>query len=381
MAAFTSHPSGSTVAAAMERTNTRSRGFDYIRLILALAVMVWHATFLTHRTAAAATPFNAVVHLILPMFFALSGFLVSGSLLRTRTIREFITLRAIRIMPALAVEVLLSAFVIGVAFTTLPLGDYFSHPLFFNYLRNLYGDVQFHLPGVFESNPLFLVNVSLWTIPYELQCYAAITALWLVGALPNRKWFLLALIVAAQVALPLRDLLDHDLANPLKNNLPGRLLVLGFLYGVAIHFFAARIALRWWLAAAAAVACAVFVNWTATLYLIPLPAAYLTVFLGLTDPPKIPVAMDGDYSYGIYLYAGPMQQAVIALFPAERTMGFNLAVATLPILLFAALSWHLVEKPILGHRKRIVAAVVQASDRLLAPLSGLRQQVLTALRA
>ncbi len=365
---------GPTVADQMTRYNNRSRGFDYLRVGLSLAVMVWHSFFLSSLTRASATSFSYAVHMILPLFFALSGFLVTGSLVRTATIREFITLRVVRIMPALAVEVLLSAFVIGVIFTTLPLGDYFTDPLFFTYLRNLYGDVHFHLPGVFEQNPVFLVNVSLWTIPYELQCYAAIVVLWLLGAVPNRKWLLVALVVVTQVALPLRDWINHDFANPEKNNLPGRLLVLAFLYGVIIYFFANRIVLRAWLAGLAALLCYVFLHWAGTMYLIALPAAYLTVFLGLTNPPKIPLIMHGDYSYGIYLYAGPMQQAVLALFPTHREWWFNLGCAVIPVCLFAAFSWHVVEKPVLGQRKRIIAAVLRVTGYVGAPFRRFRRR-------
>jgi peptidoglycan/LPS O-acetylase OafA/YrhL len=55
------------------------------------------------------------------MFFALSGFLVAGSPERSKTLLTFLGLRAIRIYPALGVEVVLSALLIGTAVTTLPL--------------------------------------------------------------------------------------------------------------------------------------------------------------------------------------------------------------------------------------------------------------------
>lgn len=357
---------GPTVADKMILYRNRSRGFDYIRIGLSIAVAVWHSFFLPTLVHAKDTPFGFGVDMILPMFFALSGFLISGSLLRTTRIHEFITLRAIRILPALAVEVLLSAFILGVIFTTLPLGHYFTSPLFFTYLRNLYGDVHFLLPGVFLTNPIPLINVSLWTVPYELMCYLAVVLLWFVGAVPNRRWLLLLLVVVAQVAMPVRDLISGDLIKPLNNNLPGRMLVLSFLWAVVLYFFSPRIVLRAWIAVLAVVLCYVLLKFGITSYFVALPAAYVTVFLGLTDPPRIPVLMSGDYSYGIYLYAGPMQQASIALFPNRHEWWFNLA-TTLPLIgLFAAFSWFVVEQPILSHRKRIIAAV----DVLVAPLAG-----------
>lgn len=50
-------------------------------------------------------------YFILTMLFGLNGFLTAGSLLRTKTVREFLTLRAVRIVPTLLVEVLRSALI------------------------------------------------------------------------------------------------------------------------------------------------------------------------------------------------------------------------------------------------------------------------------
>jgi peptidoglycan/LPS O-acetylase OafA/YrhL len=93
------------------------------------------------------------LHLFMvPAFFALSGFLVTGSALRLRATAPFLTFRVLRILPALLVEVTLSALILGALFTTLPLKSYFSDPQFFRYFGNIVGLITFHLPGVFESN-------------------------------------------------------------------------------------------------------------------------------------------------------------------------------------------------------------------------------------
>lgn len=349
--------SGPTIAVQLAACDNRPRGFDYLRLGLSLAVLVWHSFLLSTHAIADNATWGFGVKMILPLFFALSGFLISSSLVRTRRIHEFVALRAIRIMPALAVEVVLSAFVMGAIFTTLPLADYFSDKLFFTYFRNLYGDIQFHLPGVFATNPIPVVNLSLWTVPFELKCYLAIIVLWFVGALPRRRWILLALVVAAQFGQPLHDYLRHDLVVPSHNVLPGRLFVQAFLWAIVLYFFRERIVLNWLAAIGCVALCYVLFRSSYGSYFVALPAAYLTVCLGLTNPPRIPVIMDGDYSYGIYLYAAPIQEASVALFPAQRSGWFTLAM-TLPLIcLFAAFSWHVVEEPILSRRKAIIGAI------------------------
>jgi peptidoglycan/LPS O-acetylase OafA/YrhL len=73
---------------------------------------------------------------ILPAFFILSGYLVCGSLIRN-SVRNFIALRAIRIFPALAVEITLSALVIGPIFTVLPIPKYVSSHEFYSYFLNI----------------------------------------------------------------------------------------------------------------------------------------------------------------------------------------------------------------------------------------------------
>ena len=153
-------------------TKGRPSGFDYLRLGLAISVVMWHTTATTYGLPVKPrddlwpqSPLHALFSATLPMFFALSGYLVAGSLERSKTILTFIGLRVIRIYPALAVEVALSAFLIGTAVTTLPLAAYFRDPLFWKYLLNVTGHIHYSLPGVFENNPWpEMVNVQLWGI-------------------------------------------------------------------------------------------------------------------------------------------------------------------------------------------------------------------------
>jgi peptidoglycan/LPS O-acetylase OafA/YrhL len=108
-------------------TDGRSSGFDYMRLMLALAIVCLHSGITTYGIdvdrAIFANLFRPLIRYILPGFFALSGFLVAGSLIRCKTLFRFLGLRALRIYPALIVEVILSAFILGPIVTTAPLSD------------------------------------------------------------------------------------------------------------------------------------------------------------------------------------------------------------------------------------------------------------------
>jgi peptidoglycan/LPS O-acetylase OafA/YrhL len=62
----------------------------------------------------------------------------------------------------------------------------------------------------------------------------------------------------------------------------------------------------------------------------------------------------GDFSYGLYIYAFPVQQTLIALFPSwHRPEHF--VVTYMTTLSCAILSWRLVEAPSLSLKKRFVA--------------------------
>jgi peptidoglycan/LPS O-acetylase OafA/YrhL len=190
-----------TLQEKMAAASNRPAGFDYMRLILASAVILTHSFMVTGTSAQAValwySDYRAVFGLILPMFFALSGFLVAGSLERNKSLVSFLGLRAIRLVPALALEVTLSALILGPLLTTMQLHDYFISPLFSHYFLNIIGDIHYHLPGLFNKNPVgSKVNSQLWTIPFELLCYISLAFIAFLGIAARRNMLALLLITS-----------------------------------------------------------------------------------------------------------------------------------------------------------------------------------------
>lgn len=339
--------------ARFERFGGHGPSFDAIRLAAAFLVLVSHSVPIAtghgegewlHRWSNGEVTFGL---LAVGVFFALSGFLVTLSFQRSRGVRDFAVKRALRILPAYWVVVLLSALVLGPALTVFPLKDYFAHGDFWKYLRALYFTIKHGLPGVFEGNAYpRAVNGSLWTLEYEVKAYFALGLLGVLGFLrPGRMAGVALLVIAVSAGFTLSGIVKHDLK-----------LYSYFAAGAAFALWMNKIPFDGRLAAAAALALAAAVP--AGLYSIvfPLTAPYLVLYLGLT--PCVPLSRalrSGDYSYGVYLYAFPVQQIVAQFAPALPWWG-NAALAAPVTLCCAIASWHLVERPALRQKGRFLSA-------------------------
>jgi peptidoglycan/LPS O-acetylase OafA/YrhL len=355
-----------TLLDQMERTSGRSSGFDYMRVVLAAMIICLHSVTTSYGMPAQDALWGSIpgrpLTLMVPMFFALSGFLVAGSWERCRTLISFLGLRVLRIFPALSAQVVLSALIIGPVVTTLPLQAYLHDPLFLRFFWNAVGHTQYFLPGVFTHNPAPYVNGQLWTVPYELDCYLILTGLALVGVVKRRALLLLALS-AVQLFL-----VFHAFFRPhgVSVGMSGELIGLCFMWGLGFYRFRDRVpfGLGFGLAAMAlSVALVMIPNGK---YLAPMPVAYGTVCLGLMNPPRDRLVMSGDYSYGLYVFGYPIQQ-MIATQPALRDWRLNLLIALPCAFAVAFVSWHMLERRALGLRGRLIdfeASVLRLLRRL-----------------
>jgi peptidoglycan/LPS O-acetylase OafA/YrhL len=349
-----------TIASALARHRGEGPGFGLMRLALATLICFYHSIHLGggasavsgQNTQAALAGFTGLTGptrpflvVLVPMFFALSGFLVTGSAFRVRVTSTFLAFRALRIFPALSVEVALSALILGPIFTTLPWREYFSHPNFFRYFGNIVGLVTFHLPGVFETNRITMVNGNLWTLPPEFHCYLITALLMVSGLIYWRTAFSIVLAPVTIVFLVLNSLGDFGQDSFAFS---GATMTYYFFIGMLFFHWKEYIPIRWWLFAISVVASYILLLSRHTIFLAPLFVSYCTVVLGVIDIPEIKWLKNRDYSYGIYLYGYPIAQAWLAAVPGLRGhIYFEPMLAFVTAVLFAAWSWHNIEKPML----------------------------------
>ncbi|WP_229187945.1 acyltransferase family protein [Bradyrhizobium oropedii] len=350
-----------SLADQLALSRNRPAGFDYMRIALASSIICLHSLNVTlglGPTLQILGSLRIAIAMILALFFALSGFLVTASLLRCKSLISFLGLRLLRIGPALVVETTLSAIIIGSVLTELPLTQYFADPKFHAYFLNIVGDIHYVLPGVFLHNPMpELVNAQLWTVPYELWCYVILALLAVTAIAFNRVAYLVFLVIA-QIALTGYDIYRWD---EVPIQLRPHLLVFCFLAGVCFYLWRDKVPFNRTACLLALVLCAAGMATGRGDALAPVPAAYVACYLGLMNPRRSWIVSSGDYSYGLYLYGFVIQQCVATFGPSVQHWYLNILIS-LPLAFGVAVaSWHLVEKHALrlrGRLEKLEAAVL-----------------------
>lgn len=340
-------------------------GFDAVRIVLALLVVLFHSFVVTGQGSLLPPQAWLLGDALVPAFFVLSGFLVTASAHRRR-VGEFLVNRALRIVPPLVVTVAVSALAIGPLWTTLPLREYFASPAFARYFLNIVGKAYPGLPGVWQGHPSTAVNASLWSIRWEVGCYLLLAALAATGAMRRRR-AMLALCGAGVLAPPLLFAGARAAGVPSGESWLLALLT-GWYFRVVPFFLAGSAAflLRRGLPASPMVGWACALALALVSMLVPpvwnnpltdlaicAPLTLLVLTAGVSSRRVVRPFDRGDYSYGIYLYAFPVQQIVTRSGWDRGAWQLN-ALITLPLVTaMAMVSWHAFERPILLRRTEI----------------------------
>lgn len=161
----------SLLSAILQKENNN---FDLLRLLAAIAVIYAHSFVLAdaqgHKDIfiSLSKGLSDSGSFAVKFFFFLSGMLVTNSLLSSQNIKKFIIARFFRIYPAFIVVILSGALVFAPLVTTMPLYDYFTHEMVWDYVRHgARLKIEFNLPGVFETNVYKnAVNGSIMDYPF-----------------------------------------------------------------------------------------------------------------------------------------------------------------------------------------------------------------------
>lgn len=351
----------------------RNNNFHLLRLIAASAVLYSHsfplATGDRHSEPLRAAYGCTFGSIAVDLFFLISGMLVTMSLIRRGSAVDFVRARFFRIWPGLTVAVLAAILLLGPTLTTQPLSTYFSSKETARYLvfnLTLFKGVAYLLPGVFATNPSpNAINGSLWTLPSEVRCYLVLLATWIVLARVQRTARLDRVIACLWVALFAWfawSLQTHTLEDS-----PARLWLM-FCSGALIYLWRDRVVLSGSALAALVLAICLGAGHGfafGLIYVLALPYLMLCAAY-LPRGPILQYNRLGDYSYGVYIYAYPVQQTLMHLLPTLSPLG--LFGEAMPVTLaLAVLSWHFIEKPALAWARPHRAAPTPATSTSTTP--------------
>jgi peptidoglycan/LPS O-acetylase OafA/YrhL len=345
-------------------SDSRQNNLDFFRFALATVVIVSHDYPLLYGSDDS-EPMSRLTHGAMTLggfavggFFVLSGFLITASWNRNPRLAPYLKKRAMRIYPgfiaAFAVCYLIVSPLAAGTFRVLVdrgnLAAGIESLLFFQ----AYGHAN-----LFPSNPYpGAVNGSIWTIKYEFLCYIAVALLGMLGIF-RRRFSVLAALACCVLTWATERWFTHvhwptgggfRLVSKLLSftlGMPNRwpLFASYYLAGVAAYLFRREIRFRWYLATAAAVM-VVGTGWfdpSIMRALAPVLLGYLLLYAGLATQFGVHrFGAHGDFSYGIYLYAFPIQQLLVKFGHFSSGSLFLLA---WPLSILAGfLSWNLVER-------------------------------------
>lgn len=329
----------------MSRTNNLS----FLRLIAALMVLYSHCFAIKGLPEPVYFGLTTAGGLAVYIFFTLSGYLIAESWDREPDIGRFLLKRSLRVFPGLAVCILLSSLVAGPLLTTFSLHDYFTSPQLLTYLENIFLYISFELPGVFSGNSIpNVVNGSLWSLPIEFFMYIIVAMIGQIFS-ASRWIYLLALITGMITCISYAFLHPPPIAIYGVNLAHAIIASTYFLTGACCYKFdinrylsinTLSIAIALWLLLTPFPEVLLPCTW------ILLPAVVFSY--GFSSQGWIErITAQRDYSYGIYIYAFPVQQAIIQHMQAIKILPFIVLSAGITIL-FAAISWHCIERPSLA---------------------------------
>lgn len=345
-------------------SNRENNNFGFLRLLFATLVILAHSPEMIdgNRSREILTRIFGTLsfgEFAVDGFFLISGYLITYSFLQSRSSYEYLTKRVLRIYPGYAVAYVFSLLV-GVLAGGRMAGSNAFHVVKYIVRQPLHV-ILLHIPslhGAFKGLPYPSLNLPMWTVSYEFRCYLVVMLLGAFGLLRNRRIYLgvtiafLGLLVSQKV-FPSPHGWIESIAGATQEDI--RFLAV-FCCGGAFCLF------RDWISytkTAAVVAIAIllplmFVHRFAETALATF-GGYLLFWFAFHAKSKLlsGIGKRIDLSYGLYLYAWPVQSLLIWRWRhISPWLLFGLTVVTAGSL--AYVSWTLVERPFLRMKSRLM---------------------------
>lgn len=322
--------------------------FDLLRLLASIAVLLSHQCILLGHPEPMLFGAKTLGFFGVAIFFILSGWLIALSWERQPDVKMYLIKRVRRIFPALWCAIFLTIFGLGVAFTNLSIKEYFTQSETWLYSLNSVLWIHHTLPGVFKNNPLpASVNGSLWTLPVEFLLYLSVMLAGLMGLLRHRAFIFLGLLTSAILPGLAQFINSPNLSTALE-------CFFIFWWGVTLGISKRERARvkhgAIFVLIASLVLLTLFLKDSGLAYVII--TAFLLVYIAeKSNFGSVITKKIGDLSYGIYIFAFPVQQMIINYFGSTRFSFLSYFLISLFFTtVIAVASWHLIEKRMIRSR-------------------------------
>lgn len=338
---------------ASSKQISKSDNIDFMKYIAAIMVIIGHSFVIASKNLSVISSFlnNHIGFgaIGVAIFFFLSGFLVTRSMIQKKTASEYFGTRVRKIIPPLFVVIPITAFVLGPCVTALPIKEYFSTSGTYKYLLNIVLIRQHFLPGVFEGNPYpGVVNGSLWTLLFEFLCYMATFAAYKLKLL--RKGSILipipAVIIGVIILFAAASKFGISygylgaIVRPCICYYMGMILFFYYEYWLNFKMLAVSVALTF---------IGILTHSAYIFMIFVIPILILNIGWGIPVSVNPKLASLGKYSYGIYLVAFPIQQLLVFIW--EVTSPFANSIVTIILSTFLGkLIYKYIELPINSKR-------------------------------
>jgi peptidoglycan/LPS O-acetylase OafA/YrhL len=156
---------------------SRENNFNLLRLFAALQVMFLH---IVEHLKIDIGIFKIILSQFpgVPIFFTISGFLITMSFCGNNDIKKYFRNRFLRIYPALWLCALITSITMLI-FANIPIKEFFSIKILLWFLGHI-TVFQYYTPDMLRSWGVGAPNGSLWTIPVEIEFYIAIPLIFLL---------------------------------------------------------------------------------------------------------------------------------------------------------------------------------------------------------
>ena len=342
--------------------NIKHNNFDLLRLFAAFQVLIVHSFYhlYTEHNLQLPSGINTFLKFInffpgVSIFFLISGFLIALSFDKNSNIVEYAKNRILRIYPALYVNIILSVLVLYY------FGFVQFNCEFFSWLLAHTTIVQFYNPEMFRGFGVGVINGSLWTISVELSFYILLPFLmllftknrfylfffllasfmiWMYDLSSSKEFFFNKLLhssILPYLFLFVIGIFFYKYLESLKKYFQDKFLLWFMIYiafGIMIEYFSIEKNFLYY-----------FFKWAIFSFLI-----FLFAFSYRNFSEKL--LKRNDYTYGVYIY----HMLIINIFVYLDLVGQSSYVISIIVLslIFGIFSWHIIEKPFLGMKKRSI---------------------------